>query len=146
MSDDHDDDGGVTVVGSPVALTEGGSAGSYTIALEAAPTANVTVTVTSGDAAAVTVSTSNTDNKLTFMTDSYGAKTVTVTPVDDGDGADESVTITHRSSTGGYGRLIGSVTVSATVDDNDVGLMVGDLTLRGSACQVGGVAVWRRLR
>ena len=120
----HDDDGVVTVVGSPVALTEGGSAGSYTIALAAAPTANVTVTVTSSDTDAVTVSTSNTDNKLTFMTDSYGAKTVTVTPVDDGDGADESVTITHRSSTGGYGRLIGSVTVSATVDDNDVGLMV----------------------
>ena len=30
----EDDDGGVTVVGSPVALTEGGSAGSYTIALD----------------------------------------------------------------------------------------------------------------
>ena len=90
----EDNDGGVTVVGSPVALTEGGSAGSYTIALDTAPSANVTVTVTSGDVAAVTVSTSNTDNKLTFMTDSYGAKTVTVTPVnDDGDGSDESVTL-----------------------------------------------------
>ena len=109
----------------------------------AAPTANVTVTVTSGDAAAVTVSTSNTDNKLTFMTDSYGAKTVTVTPVDDGDGADESVTITHRSSTGGYGRLIGSVTVSATVDDNDVGLMVGDLATLTEGGSAGSYTVWR---
>ena len=44
-------------------------------------------------------------------------RTVTVRGVEDEDINDETVTVTHRSSGGGYGSLTGTVTVSVTDDD-----------------------------
>ena len=44
-------------------------------------------------------------------------RTVTVRGVEDEDINDETVTVTHRSSGGGYGSVTGTVTVSVTDDD-----------------------------
>ena len=113
-----DDDQGLTVSASTVALTEGGSTGSYTVRLAAAPNANVTVSVSSDDTGAVTVSPSS----LTFTTTNYAStQTVTLTVVNDADGADESVTVSNTSSGGGYDASAG---VTVTVDDDDQGLTV----------------------
>jgi len=40
-----DDAAGVTVAGSPVAITEGGATGSFTVVLTAQPTADVTISL-----------------------------------------------------------------------------------------------------
>ena len=49
-----DDDRGITLSESTVALTEGGSTDTYTVKLAAKHSASVTVTITSGDTGAVT--------------------------------------------------------------------------------------------
>ena len=101
-----DDDRGVTVSPSSVTVTEGGATDTYTVKLAAVPAASVTVTVTSGDADAATVSPS----ALTFSTSSYNtAQTVTVSPVDDADGENESVTIANTADAG-YGSETADVT------------------------------------
>ena len=77
----------------------------------------MTVTVTSDDTDAVTAS----PTSLTFTTDNYDdAQTVTLTPEDDDDGADESVTLSHSATGGDYDSVTGDVT--ATVDDDDQGI------------------------
>ena len=109
-----DDDQGLTVSVSSVSLTEGGSTGSYTVKLDAAPNADVTVAVSSDDTGAVTASPSS----LTFSTTNYASvQTVTLTAVDDEDGDDESVTVSNAASGGGYDASAG---VTATVDDDDL--------------------------
>ena len=118
-----DDDQGLTLSASTVSLTEGGSTGSYTVKLDAAPNADVTVTVSSGDTGAVTASPSS----LTFSTTNYAtARTVTLTAVGDADGADESVTVSNTASGGGY---TASGDVTATVDDDDQGLTLSASTV-----------------
>ncbi len=94
--------------GAPVSVTEGRQA-TYTVALDAAPVADVTVSLTlSGDTGAATISPAS----LTFTPTDWGAKTVTVTGVDDGvEDDDRAVTITH-SGTG-----VTTGTVSVTVSD-----------------------------
>ena len=118
-----DDDQGLTLSASTVSLTEGGSTGSYTVALSAAPNANVTVAVSSGDAGAVTAN----PTSLTFSTTNYStARTVTLTAVGDADGADESVTVTNTASGGGYAA---SAPVAVSVDDDDQGLTLSSSTV-----------------
>ena len=115
---------GVTVSTGTLNLTEGGVAGSYTVKLQARPTATVTVTATSGDAGAVKVhksgGTPSASAPLTFTPTTWNqAQTVTVTPQSDGDADDENVTIAHSvSNTGGYGGVTANP-VTVTVDDDD---------------------------
>ncbi len=108
----------VIVSGSPVALTEGGDAGSYTVALATDPGATVTVTPNSGDAGAVTVSGALTFNSGNFST----AQAVTVTPVDDGDISNESVTISHAVA--GYSGVTSAPVATVTVADRGRGVVV----------------------
>ena len=111
----------VNVSKKTVALTEGGSAGTYTVVLESAPTGNVTLTVTS-DNAAVTVDTDATPltRELTFTTMNWAtAQTVTVTPVDDNaDAVDELALVTNVATGGGYS--------SSTTADRTVRVTVAD--------------------
>ena len=111
----------VNVSKKTVALTEGGSAGTYTVVLESAPTGNVTLTVTS-DNAAVTVDTDATPltRELTFTTMNWAtAQTVTVTPVDDNaDAVDELALVTNVATGGGY--------ASSTTADRTVRVTVAD--------------------
>ena len=114
---------------TPLALVEGGAAGSFTVALAVPPkSGDVTVSVTSGDTDAATVSPAS----LTFTTGINGnwntAQTVTVTPVDDADGADEKVTVSLTASGAAeYASVTGSVSVE--VDDDEPGLKIEPTSL-----------------
>ena len=117
---------------SRVALAEGSSnTGTYTVKLPTAPTGTVTVTVASGDSGAVTVDTdAGTDGNqstLTFTTTNWAtAQTVTLAAVSDADGANESVTITHSASGGGYDDK--SATLTAAVSDDDSAIVISPVS------------------
>ena len=108
----------VNVSTKNVALTEGGSAGTYTVTLESPPTGTVTVTVVSDHTAAVTRS----PGTLTFTTTSWNTpQTVTVTPVaDNADTVDEVALVNNIATGGGYSSTAASNrTVRVTVADDD---------------------------
>ena len=122
---DDDDAAGVTV--DPLALTvdEAGSdtTADYTVVLDTAPTADVTIAVASDTVTAATVSSAS----LTFTPTNWDtAQTVTVTGVDDdvdnvGDQRTATVTHTAASADGNYEGVaisIESVTVTITDDDD----------------------------
>ena len=115
---------GVTVSATTLSLAEGGAAGSYTVVLDAAPSADVTVTATPDDAGAVAVhaagGTPGASATLTFTPTTWAsARTLTVTPQDDTDADDESVTIAHAvSNTGGYANVT-AASVAVAVDDDE---------------------------
>ena len=107
------DDDGIVLSTSPVALTEGGGTGTFTVKLAGAPTENVTVTVRSLDTGAVTRS----PGTLTFTPENYNtAQTVTLTPVDDTDSNHESVDINVTAAGGGYNSV---ASVTAIVADDE---------------------------
>ena len=90
-----------------------GDTATYRLSLATRPTAAVTVTVTSGDTGALAV-----PGSFVFTTSNWNQpRTVTVRGVQDYDRTDETVTVTHRSSGGGYGSVTGTVTVTVTDDD-----------------------------
>ncbi len=107
---------------NPTALTvDEGDSGTYTVALATLPTGNVTVTV-AGASGEVTVdtdtSTPNDQNTLSFTTTTWSTpQTVTVSAGNDGDTTNDSATLTHTASGGGYGSVTGNVVV--TVEDDD---------------------------
>ena len=112
-----DNDGGI--VADPTALTvaEGGT-GAYGLKLTRAPTSDVTVTVL-GAGGAVTAGPAT----LTFTADTWDtAQTVTVTGKQDGDGNDETATLRHAATGGGYAVAAGdalSARVVVTVEDDE---------------------------
>ena len=94
-----------------------GSTGSYTLKLATQPTGTVTVNIASSNND-VTVS----PNPVTFQSSGSSklwsaAQTITVTAAQDVDATDDSGTLTHTASGGGYGSVTGSVSV--TVNDDD---------------------------
>ncbi len=155
-----DDLAGLKVSPSALTVAEGGT-GTYTVRLNAAPTAAVTVTV----AAATAKVTADTDTgtpgdqtTLSFDATNWNtAQTVTVTGAEDADGADESVGISHSvTGTGNYASVApeqrpgldvlvrddetASVVVSPTSLTIDEGGMA-TYTVRLSAPPPGGIAV-----
>ena len=101
------------VTASPLALTieEGGSDGSYAIRLATNPGAEVTVTPRSSNEQAAIVS-----GALTFDSGNWQSpQNVRVTPVDDSDTGDETVTITHTVA--GYAGVTTGPVVAVTVID-----------------------------
>ncbi len=101
---------------SSVALDEGGTT-SYDVSLQHEPSGTVTVAVASGDTGAATVAPAT----LSFTASDWStAQTVTVTGVDDADGAHERVTITHGASGGGLVNESGTVTATVTDTGNSV--------------------------
>ena len=106
---------GVIIAPTSLRLTEGGSDGEYTVRLKTPPTADETVAIAENNDAI-----SLSDTTLTFTTQTWNsAQTVLVTPEEDPDRNNETVTITHSvSGTGDYSSVTaGSVRV--TVSDND---------------------------
>ena len=92
---------------------EGGTT-TYTLALNTDPGGAVTITPTSGDSGALTVSPTN----VIFTTANWiTAQAVTVTAVEDDDGNDETVGVSHGVS--GYGRVTVGDAVTVTVTDDD---------------------------
>ena len=107
----------VTVTPRSLTVDEGGSE-TYTIVLEEQPTGRVTVTVAGHAGTDVRLS----KTRLFFTTGNYSdEQTVTVTAVEDSDAVDDTVTLTHDASGGGFGAYV-LPDVTVTVADNDGGL------------------------
>ena len=105
----------------PLPVDEGAS-NSYTVALATQPSANVTVALAVDGSSDVTVDTDGgtmgDQTMLTFTTMNWStAQTVTVSAAEDTNMTDETATLNHTASGGGYYSVTGSVTV--TVDDDD---------------------------
>ena len=100
-------------------LAEGGSA-AYTVALSTRPDDNVTVTIASDNADVTTRPAA-----LTFTTANWSTpQRVTASAASDGDTANDTATLTHTASGGGYADAPAvSVTVSVT-DEDTAGLSI----------------------
>ena len=109
-----DDTDGVSVSETAVTVVEGGAAATYTVVLDTAPTATVTVTAadTAGAVTAIPPA-------LTFTAADWDtAQTVTVTAVDDDDSeGEQQTTVTHTVA--GYGTVTAAAGVAVTVTDDD---------------------------
>ena len=106
--------GGVTVTPTALTVVEGSSA-TYTVKLDTAPSAEVTVTV-GGASGEVTVA----GSPLTFTPANYGtAQTVTVSAGADEDTTDDTATLTHAASSTdpAYGASLAIDEVAVTVTD-----------------------------
>ena len=135
-----DNDRIVVSQSSTLALTEGGSAGTYNVKLAVAPAGNVVVRVSSSDGGAVSVNksggTAGSSQDLTFTPSGTGIwstdQAITLLALEDGDVNNESVTITHSvvtaSSSSDYGS-VSDVTFTATVQDAGFGMRVSETSL-----------------
>ncbi len=105
-----------TLVFDPATLTVNeGSTGTYRVKLSTQPSANVTVAVTVAGSSDVSVAPAS----LTFTNSNWSTvQTVTVTAAEDTDMVEDTATLNHTASGGGYDSATGSVVV--TVDDDDV--------------------------
>ena len=126
---DDDDDAGVSVSVTELAVAEGGSA-AYTVVLDALPSGNVVIGVTASGSPDVTVDRAT----LRFNRSNWDtAQTVTVRAAQDADAANDAASITHAvdasRSANEYGNLdIDGVRV--TVDDDEtVGISVSETAL-----------------
>ncbi len=108
-------------------VTEGGATGDFGVVLNAAPTANVTVTLATSDGETNVSPTALTFTPANFAT----AQTVTVTAVDDSDvegGHTGDVTFTVTSADPGYsGASVLDEEISIT--DNDVSLAINEIRI-----------------
>ena len=100
---------------SPGSLTiDEGNNRTYTVKLATLPTGDVTVSIGGWSGTDLTLD----KEELTFTTDTWNSsQTVRVTAEQDDDGAEDSETLTHRASGGGYGSINKDLPV--TVTDND---------------------------
>ena len=115
-----DDAAGITQSATSATIGEA-STGTYTVVLNAQPTSNVTITLTSNDTTAATVTSS-----LTFTSGNWHTpQTVTITGVNDADSVNETVTISHALSGGGY-NAVTMTNFTATMTDDDV-FISGDI-------------------
>ena len=96
---------------------------SYTVRLSAQPTANATVAVASSDAPAARATRGTACghavvSALTFTTQNWNSpQTVWATAIGDSDAVDESVTITHAATGGGYGGTTTRLRVGVSDDE-----------------------------
>ena len=110
-----DDTAGLVLSATTLGVDEAGQ-NTYTVKLQTEPTTTVTVTVSSDDTGAATATVSG--STLIFTASNWDTEqTVTVEGVDDGDSANETVTVTNTASGGEYEGVTASVRV--TVDDDD---------------------------
>ncbi len=101
---------------SHLTIQEEGAGSRYTVRLGKAPTGNVTVAI-SGQSGTVTVD----STPLTFTTGNWSTpQTVTLTAFDDSNRTDNSFTLTHTASGGGYGSVTASLSVTVEDDDGPV--------------------------
>ena len=105
-------------------LAEGGT-GSYTVALATRPDGNVSVAIASDNADVTTRPAT-----LAFTTGNWGtAQRVTVRAASDGDTANDTATLTHTASGGGYDEAP-AVSVAVSVSDGDTaGLAINPTVL-----------------
>ena len=115
-----DDTAGLVFSATSLTVAEG-SSGSYTVKLASEPTGTVTVTV-GGASGEVTVDTDSGTNgnqtTLTFSSSNWStAQPVTVAAGEDVDTTNDSATLSHTATGGGYNSVTGNVAVTVTDDD-----------------------------
>ncbi len=123
-----DDEAGLMFTSERLSVIEGGAGQGYRMALTSEPTGEVTVTITGNpvDVRDVTLSTAS----LMFTAGNWNmVQTVTVTAGEDANTADESATLTHTASGGGYDEVTGEIAVEVTDDDRDAGVSIGQAEL-----------------
>ena len=112
---EEDDERGVTVTPTSLAVPEAGS-GTYTVVLTSQPTGTVTVTPSVSGNSEVTVS-----GALTFTTVNWGtAQPVTVSAAADTDAVNDTATVTHAVAGGDYGTVTASDVAVTVTDDETV--------------------------
>src|SRR3569833_2477902 len=104
-----------SLIDGPITLTDGGAAKFYTVVLNSAPSADVSITLTTGSHVVVTPST------VTFTPATWNvSQDITVAAVDDAvaDGAHSDVIVHHNNSTNsGYAALtLGDIQVDSAGD------------------------------
>ena len=110
-----DDDTKALVLSPQQLSVDEGDTTTYRLSLATQPTGAVTVALSSSDTGALSVPTS-----FVFTTSNWNQpRTVTVRGVEDDDFSDETVTVTHNASRGGYGGVSGTVTVTVVDDDTE---------------------------
>ena len=133
MTVTDDDTAAIVLSETGLTVTEGDAAGStYTVKLATQPSDTVTVTVSGHDGTDLTLDkTTLTNNQLTFTTTNWGtAQTVTVKAGQDDDAANDTATLTHTASGGGYVSISAGLPVTVTDDDEPaVVLSETDLTV-----------------
>ena len=98
---------------------------AYTVRLATEPTAAVTVTVGGTSGTDLTLDKSS----LTFTASTWDtAQEVEVSAADDGDSTNDSETLTHTASGGGYGAVSKDLTVTVT-DNDEPGLVLSAASL-----------------
>ena len=110
-----DNDGrGIDLSSTSLSVTEGGSATTYTVALATQSTATVTVTISGNLGTGVSL-----DKTVLFFTPSDWniAQTIMVSALQDPDGNNDSVTLTHTASGADYDSVTAAVTVTVVDDD-----------------------------
>ena len=123
--EDDEDLPALTLSPDSVSVAEGGTA-TYTAALAAAPTGEVTVYLESLDPGAASVA----SDSITFTTSDWAGTEVTVTGVVDDDGLGEEAAIVHIVTIGGYSHLLGTVTVNVSDTDTAPYFVEGGTTTR----------------
>ena len=102
---------------SALTVQEQGGGSTYTVSLGQAPSGNVTVTIAGQSTTTVTVDSTS----LTFTTGNWSTpQRVTLTAFDDSNRTDDSFTLTHTASGGGYGSVTASLSVTVEDDDGPV--------------------------
>ena len=131
---------GVTVSTASLALSERGEAATYTLVLNTDPGADVAITVASGDTGAATVDTDSdqqgSQDTLTFTPGDAGnwdePQTVRVMAVNDGDAANETLSLTHTATVSDTDHRYHGIEIdglSVTVADAGHGLVVSEATV-----------------
>ena len=109
-------DNSVELNESHLTVQEQGGGSRYTVRLGKAPTGNVTVAI-AGQSGTVSID----DTPLTFTTGNWNTpQTVTLSAADDSNRTDDSFTLTHTASGGGYGSVTASLSVTVEDDDGPV--------------------------
>ena len=109
---------GIVLSVPDVAVDEGASA-SWTVRLSAAPDGPVAVTISGHEGADLSLDTT----RLEFDETNWNrARTVTVTAGEDDDAADDTATLAHAASGGGYDSV--SANLRVVTDDNDAAAIV----------------------
>ena len=123
-----DDDAVIVFSPVPLRVIEG-EAATYTVALGAPPSVDVTVTVSGSSGTDVVLSGLDAQNTLTFTSlDWDAAQTVTVTAGHDADAGDDSVTLAHTAVGGEYDGV--SADLAVTVADDDAVIVFSPVPLR----------------
>ncbi len=120
-----------------IVLTEGGSAETYTVVLNKAPAANVTVTGTVRDPLVLGVHKDSgapgSSVTLTFApTDWNQAQAVTMTPLEDANATNDATVINHAVTGTGEYQNVTADALSVTVNDNDQPPSTPEVTLSAS--------------